>query len=234
MTQVEGRPLMPRVARTVTFASADRLLPTDRPRLVNRFTDRLTEIATPRHELRRAPHGDVALTKSYWIAALFLAAATAPRLGAQAKADTSSDVTTEFLQSRGQTLVTMEKQALDPVSRLGAFYAFPGRTQQGPAPELTLHLVRSANQWAWAYDHTVVLVLDDRSRVPLPGAMRSATVGEGYMLEQIMMPLSRDQAAQVAQARKVTLQVGGNAFVWSDTLQRAFREIVASAGGSAR
>ena len=167
---------------------------------------------------------------AYLQAALFLALGAAPRLGAQS----TTDVSTEFLQSRNQTIVTMEKQALDPESRLGAFYAFAGRTQQAPASALTLHLVRSATQWAWAYDHTVVLVLDDKSRVSLPGATRSATVGEGYMLEQIMMPLSREQAAQIAQARKVEMKVGSNAFVWSDTLQRAFRELVASADGSAR
>jgi hypothetical protein len=170
------------------------------------------------------------MTKAYSMAALVLVLGAAPRLGAQA----SADVTTEFLQSRGQTLVTMEKKALDPVSRLGAFYAFPGRIQQAPVPELTLHLVRSANQWAWAYDHTVVLVLDDRSRLPLPRAIRSSTVGEGYMLEQIMMPLSREQAAQIARARKVEMKVGSAAFVWSDTLQRAFREMVETADGSAR
>lgn len=85
-----------------------------------------------------------------------------------------------------------------------------------------------------AYDHTVVLVLGDRSRVPLPRAIRSATVGDGYMLEQIMMTLSREQAAQIAQARKVEMKVGSNAFVWSDTLQRAFREIVATADGNGR
>ena len=166
----------------------------------------------------------------YWQAALFLALAAAPRLGAQA----TTDVSTQFLQSRGQTLVEMEKKALDRESRLGAFYAFDGRTQQAPAPELTLHLVRSAAQWAWAYDHTVVLVLDDKSRVPLTRAIRSTSVGEGYMLEQIMMPLSRAQAAQVAQAHKVEMKVGSNAFVWSDTLQRAFREIVATADGNTR
>lgn len=170
------------------------------------------------------------MRSSYWQAALLLALGAAPRLGAQA----TSDVTTQFLQSRGQTLVEMEKKALDSQSRLGAFYAFPGRIQQAPASELTLHLVRSSNQWAWAYDHTVVLVLDDRSRVPLPRAIRSAHVGEGYMLEQIMMPLSRAQAAQVAQAHKVEMKVGSNAFVWSDTLQRAFREIVATADGNTR
>lgn len=170
------------------------------------------------------------MTRAYWQAALFLALGAAPRLGAQA----SSDVTTEFLQSRGQTIVTMEKQALDSYSRLGAFYGFAGRIQQAPAADLTLHLVRSATQWAWAYDHTVVLVLDDKSRVSLPGATRSATVGEGYMLEQIMMPLSREQAGQIAQARKVEMKIGSDAFVWSDTLQRAFRQLVASADGGAR
>ena len=171
------------------------------------------------------------MTRVYWQAALLLALAATTRLGAQG---TAAAVTTEFLQSRGQTLVEMEKKSLDRESRLGAFYAFPGRIQQAPASELTLHIVRSSNQWAWAFDHTVVLVLDDKSRLPLPRAVRSATVGEGYMLEQIMMTLSREQATQVAQARKVTLQVGSNAFVWSDTLQRAFREIVSSADGSAR
>lgn len=170
------------------------------------------------------------MTRAYWQAALLLTLGAAPRLGAQG----TPDVSAEFLQSRGQTIVTMEKKALDPESRLGAFYAFAGRTQQAPAAGLTLHLVRSANQWAWAYDHTVILVLDDKSRVPLPAATRSATVGEGYMLEQIMMPLSREQAAQVAQARKVEMKVGSNDFVWSDTLQRAFRQLVASADGSTR
>jgi hypothetical protein len=164
------------------------------------------------------------------VAALAFALGAAPRLGAQQRAA----VSTEFLQSRGQTLVEMEKQALDPVTRLGAFYAFPGRIQQAPASELTLHLVRSASQWAWAYDHTVVLVLDDRSRLPFPRAIRSAHVGEGYMLEQIMMTLSREQAAQIAKARKVEMKVGPDAFVWSDTLQQAFREIVATAHGNGR
>ena len=173
------------------------------------------------------------MTRAYWTAALFIALSAAPRLGAQA-ISTSPDISTEFLPSRGQTIVTMEKQPLDPESRLGAFYAFAGRIQQAPASELTLHLVRSATQWAWAYDHTVVLVLDDKSRVPLPRAIRSTSVGEDYMLEQILMPLSRDQAAQIAQAHKVEMKIGGNAFVWSDTLQRAFREIVATAGGPAR
>ena len=127
----------------------------------------------------------------------------------------------------------MEKKSLDPVSRLGAFYAFPGQTQQAPVPEITLHLVRSSIQLAWAYYHTVVLVLDDKSRLPLPKASRSASVGEGYMLEQIMMTLSREQATQVARANKVELKVGSSAFVWSDTLQRAFRQMVESAAGSA-
>ena len=164
-------------------------------------------------------------------AALLLAVcATTTRLGAQG----SPDLTTEFLQSRGQTLVEMGKLPLDRESKLGAFYAFAGRTQQAPVPEVTLHLVRSATQWAFAYDHTVVLVLDDKSSMPLPRARRSTSVGEGYMLEQIMMPLSRAQAAQIAQARKVEMKVGSNAFVWSDTLQRAFRQMVTSAGGSAR
>ena len=170
------------------------------------------------------------MTRAYWQAALFLALGAAPRLGAQA----TPSVSTEFLQSRGQTLVTMEKKALDRESRLGAFYAFTGRTQQAPVPELTLHLVRSGTQWAWAYGHAVVLVLDDKRSMPLPRAIRSTTVGEGYMLEQIMMPLSREQAGQIAKAGKVEMKVGSDAFVWSDTLQRAFREMVETADGSAR
>ena len=168
------------------------------------------------------------MRRAYLQAALFLALGATTRLGAQA----SPDVNTEFL--RGQTLVTMGKIDLDRESKLGAFYSFVGRTQQAPVPEVMLHLVHSGTQWAYAYDHTVVLVLDDKSRMPLPRAVRSSSVGEGYMLEQIMMPLSREQAAQIAQARKVEMKVGSNAFVWSDTLQRAFRQIVASAGGSAR
>jgi hypothetical protein len=170
------------------------------------------------------------MTRAYWQAALFLSLAAVPRLRAQATAD----VTTQFLQSRGQTIVEMEKKALDRESRLGAFYDFSGLIQQAPAPELTLHLVRSANQWAWAYDHTVVLVHDDKSRVPLTRAIRSTSVGEGYMLEQIMMPLSHEQAAQIAKASKVEMKVGSDAFIWSDTLQRAFREIVATADGNTR
>jgi hypothetical protein len=163
--------------------------------------------------------------------ALFLALAATTRLGAQA----SPDVSTEFLPSRGQTLVTMGKMPLDRESQLGAFYSFAGRTQQAPVPEVTLHLVHSGTQWAYAFDHTVILVLDDKSRMPLPRALRSSSVGEGYMLEQILMPLSREQAAQVAQAHKVEMKVGSNAFVWSDSLQRAFRQMVAqSAGGAAR
>lgn len=170
------------------------------------------------------------MTRAYWQAALFLALATAPRLGAQA----TPDVSTEFVQSRGQTIVTMAKIPLDAESRLGAFYGFAGRTQQAPASELTLHLVHSGSQWAWAYDHTVTLILDDRSSVALPRAIRSTTVGEGYMLEQVMMPLSREQAEQVAHAHKVAMKVGASQYVWSDSLQRAFREIVASADGGTR
>lgn len=170
------------------------------------------------------------MRRSCWRTALFLALGATTRLGAQG----SPDVTTEFLQSRGQTLVEMAKMPLDRESKLGAFYGFTGRVQPVPGPEVTLHLIHSSAQWAYAYDHAVVLVLDDESRVPLPRARRSSQVGEGYRLEQIMMPLSREQAAQIAQAGKVEMKVGPRAFVWSDTLQRAFRQIVASAGGSAR
>ena len=170
------------------------------------------------------------MKRAHWQAALFLALGATTRLAAQGR----SDLTTEFLQSRGQTLVEMGKMPLDRESKLGAFYGFAGRVQQAPVPEVTLHLVRSSTQWAYAYDHTVVLVLDDKSRMPLPRARRSSSVGEGYILEQIMMPLSREQAAQIAQARKVEMKVGSSAFVWSDTLQRAFRQMVASAGGSAQ
>ena len=170
------------------------------------------------------------MRRAFCGAALFLALGATTRLGAQASAAVSS----EFVEARGQSIVTMGKMPLDAESKLGAFYGFAGRIQNAPAKELTLHLVRSGTQWAWAYDHTVVLVLDDKSRVSVPRAIRSATVGEGYMLEQIMMPMSREQAAQVAQARKVEMKVGSDAFVWSDSLQRAFRQIVASADGSTR
>jgi hypothetical protein len=170
------------------------------------------------------------MRRAYWQAAFLLALGATTRLGAQG----SPDVTTEFLQSRGQTLVEMAKMPLDRESKLGAFYGFDGRVKPVPAPEVTLHLVHSSPQWAYAFDYTVVMVLDDKSRMPLPRARRSSHVGEGYQLEQIMMPLSREQAAQIARANKVEMKVGPRAFVWSDTLQRAFRQIVASAGGSAQ
>lgn len=170
------------------------------------------------------------MRRSYWQAALLLAVGATTRLGAQG----SPDLSTEFVQSRGQTLVKMEKVALDHESQLGAFYTFVGRTQQAPVTEVTLHLVHSGAQWAYAYDHTVVLVLDDKSQMPLPRAQRTSSVGEGYMLEQIMMTISRDQAARIAQARKVEMKVGSNSYVWSDTLQRAFQRVVTSAGGAAR
>ena len=169
------------------------------------------------------------MRRAFCGAALFLALGTTTRLGAQASAAVSS----EFVEARGQSIVTMDKMPLDAESRLGAFYGFAGRIQNAPAKELTLHLVRSGTQWAWAYDYTVVLILDDKSRMPLPRALRSTSVGEDYMLEQIMMPLSREQAAQIAQAHKVEMKVGSNDFVWSDTLQRAFRQIVEAADGSA-
>jgi hypothetical protein len=168
---------------------------------------------------------DVVMRKSYLTVALLLALGATSRLGAQASADVSS----EFNTPRGQTIVEMGKKPLDSNTRLGAFYAFPGHIQQAPASELTLHLVRSAPTWAYAYDHSVVLVLDEKTRIPFAQAKRATSVGEGYNLEQIFIAVSREQASQIAQARKVEMKVGSSAYVWSDSLQHAFREIVTSA-----
>jgi hypothetical protein len=173
---------------------------------------------------RRALRG----TRAGWRIALLLAFAITTRLGAQ---DTS-EVTTEFFGAKNQTLVRMGKLSLDSENQLGAFYSFAGRAQQAPVPELTLHFVRSGAQWAYAYDYNVVVVLDDKTRMPLPRARRSTSVGEGYMLEQIFIPVSREQAARIAQARKVQMNVGTKAFVWTDSLQQAFRQMSALAGGS--
>lgn len=169
------------------------------------------------------------MKRSYWPLAIMLTVWAAPRIGAQA-----TGVSAEFNTARGQTIVEMGKMPLDPNTRLGAFYAFPGHIQQAPAAELTLHLVRSAPTWAFAYDHSVTLVLDDKTRLPITEAKRAASVGEGYTLEQIFIAVSREQASQIAQARKVEMKVGSSAFVWSDSLQHAFRAMVTSADAGAR
>ena len=168
--------------------------------------------------------------KKYMAVTLALALGTAGRLDAQVSAEVSS----EFNAPRGQTIVEMGKKPLDSNTRLGAFYAFPGHVQQAPATELTMQIVRSAPTWAFAYDHSVMLVLDDKTRLPFAQAKRATSVGEGYALEQIFFAVSRDQASQIAQAHKVQMTVGSSAFVWSDSLQHAFREMVTSAGGGTR
>jgi Zn finger protein HypA/HybF involved in hydrogenase expression len=162
--------------------------------------------------------------------ALVLALGATSRMEAQVSADVSS----EFNVPRGQTIVEMAKKSLDQSTRLGAFYSYPGHVQQAPASELTLHIVRSAPTWAFAYDHTVMVILDDRTRLPFAEAKRATSVGEGYTLEQIFFAVSRDQASQIAQAHKVEMKVGSSAFVWSDSLQHAFREMVTSADAGAK
>jgi hypothetical protein len=166
----------------------------------------------------------------YWRTMVMLTLGAATRVGAQA----ATGVSAEFNTARGQTIVEMGKVPLDPNTRLGAFYAFAGHTQQAPVPELTLQLVRYAPTWAYAYDHSVMLVLDEKIRIPFTQAKRAASVGEGYTLEQIFFAVSREQASQIAQARKVEMKVGSSAFVWSDSLQHAFREMVTSADAGAK
>lgn len=170
------------------------------------------------------------MRRSYWPLALMLTVCAATK----ARAQVSADVSSEFNTPRGQTIVEMAKKPLDSNTRLGAFYSFPGHIQQAPVPELTLHLVRSAPTWAFAYDHSVMLVLDDKTRLPFAQAKRATSVGEGYALEQIFFAVSRDQASQIAQAHKVEMKVGSSAFVWSDSLQHAFREMVSSADASTK
>ena len=170
------------------------------------------------------------MKRSYWSVALLVAVSAATRVGAQGSAVVSS----EFNVPRGQTIVEMGKMPLDQNTRLGAFYSYPGHVQQAPASELTMHIVRSAATWAFAYDHTVMLVLDDKTRLPFAEAKRATSVGEGYALEQIFFAVSRDQASQIAQAHKVEMKVGSSAFVWSDSLQHAFRAMVTSADASTK
>ena len=170
------------------------------------------------------------MMRSYWRVALILATGAATSAGAQSTPNVSS----EFNTPRGQTIVEMAKIPLDSNTRLGAFYGFAGRVQQAPASELTLHIVRTAPTWAFAYDHSVMLVLDETTRLPIALSTRTATVGEGYALEQVLFAVSHDQASRIARAHKVEMRVGSSAFVWSDVLQQAFREIVASSDGGAR
>ena len=170
------------------------------------------------------------MKRSYWRVALILAMGATTRAGAQGTPNVSS----EFNAPRGQTIVEMAKMPLDSNTRLGAFFGFAGHVQQAPASELTLHIVRTAPTWAFAYDHSVMLVLDGTTRIPIALSTRSTTVGDGYALEQVLFAVSREQASQVARAHKVEMRVGSSGFVWSDALQQAFREIVATADGGAR
>lgn len=163
--------------------------------------------------------------------ALLLVLATA--IAAPLSAQGTADITTEFFGKKNQTLVRMGKVPLDHENQLGAFYTFVGAAQQAPVPEMTLHFVRSGAQWAYAYDYSVVVVLDDKTRMPLPRARRATSVGEGYTLEQIFIAVSREQAAQIAHAQKVQMSVGPRAFIWTDSLQRAFREMSSLADGRA-
>jgi hypothetical protein len=148
-------------------------------------------------------------------------------------AQDTTEVTTEFFPAKHQTLVRMGKLSLDDESKLGAFYSFAGQAQQAPVPELTLHVVHSGAQWAYLEGYDVVIVLDDKTRIPLPRARRVASVGEGFTLEQIFIALPRAQADQIAHAQKVRMQVGPKQFVWTDSLQQTFREISARADGAA-
>lgn len=160
---------------------------------------------------------NVALT----FAVLACALGAVTRLGAQ----TSGDVSTEYNRVRNETFVRMEKVQLDGENQLGAFYSFPGRTQQAPVADLTVHFVRSGADWAYHYAYDVVLLLDDKTQLPLTRAQRRASVGHGFVLEQIFIAVSRQQASQIAQAHKVEMKVGGKGFVWSDPLQRSFRQM---------
>ena len=162
--------------------------------------------------------------------AFLLALAIAAPLGAQATAP----ISTEFFPAKGQTLVRMGKLSLDDENRLGAFYSFAGQAQQAPVPELTLHVVHSGAQWAYLAGYDVVMLLDDKTRIPLPRARRVASVGEGFTLEQIFIAVPREQAEQIAHARKVEMMVGPREFVWTDTLQQAFRQMSALADGATR
>lgn len=152
------------------------------------------------------------------------------RLGAQ----TTVDVTTEFDSVRNRTIVTMEKVPLDRENELGAFYAYDGRAQSAAVPEFTLHFVHMGPQWAYIYAGDPVLMLDDRTPLPLTRVKRAMRAGDGYVLEQMFLFVSLEQAAQIAQARKVAMTVGNNQFVWSDTLHGAFRHMTQFAGATAR
>ena len=161
--------------------------------------------------------------------AAFAAFAAFAPLGAQSM----QDISTEYRPARNETFVRMKKLALDNENQIGAFYAYSGHTQQTPANEVTVHVVHSGAAWAYAMGYNVVVVLDGNTRVPLPRAQRAASVGDGYVLEQLFIAVPRQQAAQIAQAHKVEMKVGDRAFTWSDSLQHAFSEIAASAGAGA-
>lgn len=162
--------------------------------------------------------------------ALVFALAFATRVRAQG----SGDITTEFFPAKHQTLVRMGKLSLDDESKLGAFYSFDGQAQQAAVPELTLHFVHSGEQWAYIGGYDVVIVLDGKTRIPLPRTRRVASVGEGFTLEQIFIALPRAQAEQIASAKKVEMHVGPNVFTWTDSLDKTFREISARADGAVR
>lgn len=159
------------------------------------------------------------------LAATALALALATPLSAQH----APDVTTEFDSVRHRTIVTMAKVPLDREHELGAFYEYNGREQQAAVPEFTLHFVHMGAQWAYIYAGDPVLLLDDRTRMPLTRVTRAMKAGNGYVLEQMFLFISLAQASQIAQAHKVAMAVGTNQFVWSDSLHGAFRHMTAVA-----
>lgn len=164
------------------------------------------------------------------VTAAAFALAISVRLGAQ----TTADVTTEFDSVRNRTIVTMEKVPLDRENELGAFYAYDGRAQSAAVPEFTLHFVHMGQQWSYIYAGDPVLMLDDRTPIPLTRVTRAMRAGDGYVLEQMFLFLSLEQAARIARARKVAMTVGSNQFVWSRTLHDAFRHMTQFASAGAR
>ena len=167
------------------------------------------------------------MQKTLTIAALACALSAVNRLGAQ----TTGDVRTEYNPARNETFVRMEKVPLDGENKVGAFYSFPGRTQQAPVADLTVHFVRSGADWAYQYGYDVVVLLDDKTQLPLTRAQRRTSVGHGFVLEQIFIAVTRQEALQIAQAHKVGIKVGAKGFGWSDSLQRSFRQLALLAAG---
>jgi len=136
------------------------------------------------------------------------------------------EIVEEYNRFNGRTEVTLHPRISEyergPNNWL-VFYNYPGEKPAVP-DAVGVVLSSASDTWEYLKCHSFDLLLDGQTALHPPTG-HDGTIGDGYVIEHVMMELQLDEFLQLVNAQKVEAMLCGTEFVLSGEQMEALRDV---------